>query len=127
MRAAALAVALWRWAWRCPVLSLAWGNESAARRNEQKLRILAMQKADEAQELQKVAVQQSEIARRERAAHSPARRKPTKRETAQRRPSSFWSRRFASPTPPSTVVRSRSSTCSIERCEKSTNHFAINL
>ena len=36
-----------------PVLSLAWGNESAARRNEQKLRILAMQKAEEAQELQK--------------------------------------------------------------------------
>ena len=58
----------WRWRLAVPVLSLAWGNESAARRNEQRLWILAIQKADEAQELQMVAVRSSEIARREQAA-----------------------------------------------------------
>jgi eukaryotic-like serine/threonine-protein kinase len=65
--AAALGVALLALGMAVPLLSLAWGNESAARRNEQNLRILATQKAEEANELQRVAVQQSEIARRERA------------------------------------------------------------
>jgi eukaryotic-like serine/threonine-protein kinase len=65
--AAAVGVALLALGMAVPVLSLAWGNESAARRNEQNLRILAMQKAEDAKELQQVAVRHSEIARRERA------------------------------------------------------------
>ena len=36
-------------AWRCPLLSLAWRNELAARRDEQRQRILALSKASEAQ------------------------------------------------------------------------------
>jgi eukaryotic-like serine/threonine-protein kinase len=66
--AAAASMALLALGLAVPLLSLAWGNESAARRNEQKLRILAMQKAEEAQELQKLADRSSETARRERAA-----------------------------------------------------------
>ena len=50
-----------------PLLTLAWSNESAARRNEHKQRILATQKADEALELQRVAVEHATIAARERA------------------------------------------------------------
>ncbi len=66
--AAAAGMALLALGLAVPVLSLAWGNESAARRNEQKLRILAMQKAEEAYELQKVSDRNLETARRERAA-----------------------------------------------------------
>ncbi len=66
--AAAVGVALVALGLAVPVLSLAWGNESAARRNERKLRILATQKAEEAQELQNAAVGNAEIARRERSA-----------------------------------------------------------
>ena len=66
--AAAAGMALIALGLAVPVLSLAWGNESAARRNEQQLRILAMQKAEEAQELQKVADRSLESARREQAA-----------------------------------------------------------
>ena len=65
--AAAMGVALLALGMAVPLLSLAWGNESAARRNEQNLRILAMRKAEEAKELQEVALRHSEIARRERA------------------------------------------------------------
>ncbi len=50
-----------------PLLSLAWGNESAARWNERQLRILAMQKAAEAQDQRKEAVSNLEAASRERA------------------------------------------------------------
>ena len=87
-----------------PVLSLAWGNESAARRNEHKLRILAIQKAEEAQELQIVAVRNSEIARTERAAAVGSERKANEEKDRARRPSSFWWRRSASPTRPATAV-----------------------
>ncbi len=66
--AAAAGMALLALLLAVPVLSLAWGNESAARRNEQMLRILAMQKAEEAQALQKVADHSLETARREQAA-----------------------------------------------------------
>jgi eukaryotic-like serine/threonine-protein kinase len=66
--AAAAGMALLALGLAVPVLSLAWGNESAARRNEQRLRMLAMQKAEEAQELQKLADRSSETARREQAA-----------------------------------------------------------
>jgi tetratricopeptide (TPR) repeat protein/tRNA A-37 threonylcarbamoyl transferase component Bud32 len=66
--AAAASVALLALGLAVPVLSMAWGNESVARRNEQRLRILATQKAEEALELQKVADRSSDIARRERAA-----------------------------------------------------------
>jgi eukaryotic-like serine/threonine-protein kinase len=66
--AAAASVALLALGMAVPVLSLAWGNESSARRNEQRLRILAMRQAMEAQELQKLADLSSETAHRERAA-----------------------------------------------------------
>ena len=49
-----------------PLLSLAWGNEAAARRNERQLRILALQKAREAQEQRAEAVQNYEAASHER-------------------------------------------------------------
>ncbi len=66
--ATALGMALLALLLAVPVLSLAWGNEAAARRNEQMLRILATQKAEEAQDLQKVADRSLETARREQAA-----------------------------------------------------------
>ena len=66
--AAAAGVALLALGLAVPLLSLAWGNESAARRNEQKLRILAMEKAREAKELQKLADGSLATAHRERAA-----------------------------------------------------------
>jgi tetratricopeptide (TPR) repeat protein len=65
--AAALVAHLMALAVAVPLLTLAWSNESAARRNEQKQRILATQKADEALELQRVAVEHATIAARERA------------------------------------------------------------
>ena len=66
--AAAVGVALLALAIAVPVLSLAWGNESAARRNEQRLLVLANLKANEAQEAQMAAVRNAEIARREQTA-----------------------------------------------------------
>jgi tetratricopeptide (TPR) repeat protein len=65
--AAAAVVALLALGLAVPLLSLAWGNESAARWNERQLRILAMQKAAEAQDQRKEAVSNLEAASRERA------------------------------------------------------------
>ena len=110
-----------------PVLSLAWGNESAARRNEHKLRILAIQKAEEAQELQIVAVRNSEIARTERAAAVGSERKANEEKDRAQKALEFLVAAFRKPDPPATAASSKSSIFSTELCERSTNHFAINL
>jgi len=65
--AAAIAVALLALAMAVPLLSLAWGNEAAARRNERQQRILAFQKAAEAQEQRQEAVRNLEATSRERS------------------------------------------------------------
>ncbi len=64
--AATVAVTLSALSLAVPLLSVAWGNEAAARRNERQLRILALQKAGEAQEQRREAVQNYESASRER-------------------------------------------------------------
>ncbi len=65
--AAAVIVALLALGLAVPLLSLAWGNESAARSNERQLRILAMEKAAEALDQRKEAISSLEAASRERA------------------------------------------------------------
>jgi eukaryotic-like serine/threonine-protein kinase len=65
--AAAVVVALLALGMAVPLLSLAWGNESVARWNERQLRILALQKAAEAQDQRMEAISNLEAASRERA------------------------------------------------------------
>ncbi len=97
--AAALGVTLLALVLAVPVLSLAWGNESAARRNEHKLRILAIQKAEEAQELQSVAVRNSEIARTERAAAVASERKANEEKDRAQKALEFLVAAFRKPDP----------------------------
>jgi len=73
--AAAVAVALLSLAMAVPLLSLAWGNEAAARRIERQQRILAFRKAAEAQEQHQEAVRNLETTSRE---HSRAQANETK-------------------------------------------------
>ena len=126
--AAALLVALVALGVAVPLLSVAWGNESGARRNERSLRMLAMEKAEEAQELQQVAMRHSEIARRERASALASEAKANEERDARGEnaqvPGGGVSQTGSRP---STVARSKSSTCSIELSKKSTSHSAINL
>ena len=97
--AAALVVAVLALGMAVPLLSLAWSNESAARRDEQNLRILAMQKATEAQQLQAVAVQQSEIARRERASAKVSEKKANEEKDRAERAFKFLVAAFRKPDP----------------------------
>jgi tetratricopeptide (TPR) repeat protein/tRNA A-37 threonylcarbamoyl transferase component Bud32 len=65
--AAAVVVALVALGVAVPLLSLAWGNESAARANERRLRLLAIQKAAEAEDQRGKAISNLEAVSRERA------------------------------------------------------------
>jgi eukaryotic-like serine/threonine-protein kinase len=97
--AAAGGVALLALATAVPVLSLAWGNESAARRNEQNLRILAMRRAEDAKELQQVALRHSEIARRERAGALASEKRANEEKTRAERALQFLISVYRKPDP----------------------------
>jgi eukaryotic-like serine/threonine-protein kinase len=97
--AAAMGVALLALGMAVPLLSLAWGNESAARRNEQNLRILAMRKAEEAKELQEVALRHSENARRERAGAIASEKRANEEKTRAERALQFLVSVYRKPDP----------------------------
>jgi serine/threonine protein kinase len=65
--AAAVVVALGALGLAVPLLSIAWQNQADARRNEQKQRILAIQKADEAEEQRASALRNLQEADQQRA------------------------------------------------------------
>ena len=65
--AAAVAVALLALGLAVPLLSLAWSNESAARHDEERQRIVALQKAGEAIDQRAQAIRNLETAKEERA------------------------------------------------------------
>ena len=86
-----------------PLLSLAWRNESAARRDERRQRILALSKAREAEANEG---------------------KPGKKKTCARRHSGSWSTRFAGPIRSWMAARSRSSISSIRPSKTSISRSA---
>jgi serine/threonine protein kinase len=97
--AAAVGVALLALGMAVPLLSLAWGNESIARSNEQNLRILAMRKAEEAKELQRVAQRHSEIARGERAGALASEKRANEEKTRAERALEFLVSIYRKPDP----------------------------
>ena len=82
--AAAVAVALLALAMAVPLLTLAWRDEAAARRNEQQQRILAFQKAAEADEQRQDAVRNLEATSRGCPGPRPTRPRPTRKKNGPR-------------------------------------------
>ena len=71
----------WRWALAVPVLSLAWRNESSARWNEREQRLVAFQRAKEAQEQR---TGRPELRGSQPEAHAKPRRTSEERERAEK-------------------------------------------
>ena len=123
--AAAAVVALLALGLAVPLLSLAWGNESAARWNERQLRILAMQKAAEAQDQRQGSRFQPRSGQPRAAPALESETKANEEKDRAEKCSRSSSRHSAGLIHRSTAARSRSSIPSIAPCASSSRRSRV--